>query len=63
MRINADNKEASISNYEINPELQDVEGIGPTIAKKLKEARITSVMDLAVTSAEQLAVEDRKSVV
>jgi DNA repair protein RadA len=38
-------------------EIQDIEGIGPTTAKKLKEAGIISVMDLAVTSADELAVE------
>jgi DNA repair protein RadA len=38
-------------------EIQDIEGIGPTTAKKLKEAGIISVMDLAVTSAEELAIE------
>jgi DNA repair protein RadA len=37
-------------------EIQDIEGIGPTTAKKLKEAGIVSVMDLAVTSADELAV-------
>ena len=41
----------------IELEIQDIEGIGPTTAKKLKEAGIISVMDLAVTSAEELAVE------
>src|SRR5437899_409710 len=40
----------------INLEIQDIEGIGPTTAKKLKEAGIVSVMDLAVTSADELAV-------
>ena len=35
-------------------EIQDIEGIGPTTAKKLKEAGIVSVMDLAVTSADEL---------
>jgi DNA repair protein RadA len=38
-------------------EIQDIEGIGPTTAKKLKEAGIVSPMDLAVASAEQLAVD------
>lgn len=41
----------------IDLEIQDIEGIGPTMAKKLKEAGIISVMDLAVTSAEELAVD------
>ena len=41
----------------ISIEIQDIEGIGPTTAKKLKEAGIVSVMDLAVTSADELAVD------
>ena len=41
----------------IDLEIQDIEGIGPTTARKLKEAGIVSVMDLAVTSADELAVE------
>src|SRR5947209_13708877 len=36
-------------------EIQDIEGIGPTTAKKLKEAGIVSPLDLAVASAEELA--------
>ena len=61
MSIKADNKEESSSNYEKDLELQDVEGIGPTTAKKLKEAGITSVMELAVTTPEQLAVDINSS--
>ena len=38
-------------------EIQDIEGVGPTTAKKLKEAGIVSVMDLAVTSADELAAD------
>ncbi len=41
----------------INLELQDIEGIGPTTAKKLKDAGILSVMDLAVASSDELAVD------
>jgi DNA repair protein RadA len=41
----------------ISIEIQDIEGIGLTTAKKLKEADIVSVMDLAVTSADELAVD------
>src|SRR5437588_12963775 len=41
----------------INLEIQDIEGIGPTTTKKLKEVGIVSVMDLAVTSADELAVD------
>src|SRR5438128_4248825 len=39
----------------IDLNIQDIEGIGPTTAKKLKEAGIVSPMDLAVASAEELA--------
>src|SRR5919107_1329572 len=39
----------------IDLEIQDIEGIGPTTAKKLKDAGIVSVMDLAVASAEELS--------
>jgi len=35
--------------------IEDIEGIGPTTAKKLKEAGIVSPLDLAVASAEELA--------
>src|SRR6266566_4481131 len=35
--------------------IEDIEGIGPTTAKKLKEAGIISPMELAVASAEELA--------
>jgi DNA repair protein RadA len=45
----------------IELEIQDIEGIGPTTARKLKEAGIVSVMDLAVTSADELAVEIKAS--
>jgi DNA repair protein RadA len=38
-------------------ELKDIEGIGPTTAKKLKEAGIISVLELAVMSADQLAID------
>lgn len=38
-------------------EIKDIEGIGPTITKKLKLAGITSVMDLAVQSSDDLALE------
>ena len=41
----------------IDLEIQDIEGIGPTTAKKLKEAGIVSVMDLAVASSDELAVD------
>jgi DNA repair protein RadA len=62
MHTNADENEERISeDREVDLELQDVEGIGPTIERKLKEADITSVMELAVTSAEQLAVDINSS--
>jgi DNA repair protein RadA len=41
----------------VDIEIQDIEGVGPTTARKLKEAGIVSVMDLAVTSADELAVD------
>src|SRR5919106_2032492 len=40
-----------------NLEIQDIEGIGPTTTKKLREAGIFSVMDLAVAGVEDLAVD------
>src|SRR6188768_990954 len=40
-----------------NLEIQDIEVIGPTTAKKLREAGIFSVMDLAVAGVEDLAVD------
>src|SRR6187200_2091307 len=49
--------ETSLPSSTIELDIQDIEGIGPTTAKKLKEAGIVSVMDLAVTSAEELAVD------
>jgi len=62
MRTKIDKNEGSISeNREVDLELQDVEGIGPTIERKLKEADITSVMELAVTTPEQLAVDINSS--
>jgi DNA repair protein RadA len=49
------------SNVDFDLEIQDIEGIGPTTAKKLKEAGITSVLELAVTTVEQLAVDINSS--
>jgi DNA repair protein RadA len=60
MRIKADNRE-STSNNEIHLELQNVEGIGPTTAKKLKEAGINSVIELAVANIDQLAIDINSS--
>jgi DNA repair protein RadA len=36
-------------------EIEDIEGVGPTTARKMKEAGITSVMELATTVPEELA--------
>ena len=61
-RQSDDNNKHEVSYvHNIDLELQDVEGIGPTTAKKLKEAGITSVMELAVTTVEQLAVDINSS--
>lgn len=38
-------------------ELEDLEGIGPTTARKLKEAGINSVIQLATVSADELATD------
>src|ERR1051326_638601 len=45
----------------IELEIQDIDGIGPTTAKKLKEAGIVSVMDLAVATADELSVDINSS--
>ena len=45
----------------VDLEIQDIEGVGPTTARKLKEAGIVSVMDLAVASADELAVDINSS--
>jgi DNA repair protein RadA len=55
--IHNSNSEKSSGIRDIDLDLQDVEGIGPTTAKKLREAGFTSVMELAVTTVEQLAVD------
>ena len=41
----------------IDIKIRDIDGIGPTTAKKLREAGIISVSELAVTSADQLAID------
>ena len=62
MHTNIKNKkEKGEDHTDINLELENIEGIGPTTAKKLKEAGITSVMELAVTTVEQLAVDINSS--
>ena len=38
-------------------ELEDLEGVGPTTARKLKEAGINSVIQLATVSADELATD------
>lgn len=53
----SENSTSSISPAVVDIEIQDIEGVGPTTARKLKEAGIVSVMDLAVTSADELAVD------
>jgi DNA repair protein RadA len=55
------NANEKMSVHAIDLEIQDIDGVGPTTAKKLKEAGIVSVMDLAVTSADQLAVDINSS--
>lgn len=41
----------------VDLELEDLEGVGPTTARKMREAGIGSVVQLAVMSAEELATE------
>src|ERR671935_3081670 len=53
--------ETSLPSSTVELDIQDIEGIGPTTAKKLKEAGIVSVMDLAVATAEELAVDINSS--
>jgi DNA repair protein RadA len=38
-------------------EIQEIQGIGPTTVRKLKEAGIVTVMDLAVSRADELALD------
>ncbi|HEV2876320.1 MAG TPA: helix-hairpin-helix domain-containing protein, partial [Nitrososphaeraceae archaeon] len=52
---------SSVSPTVVDLEIQDIEGVGPTTAKKLKEAGIISVMDLAVATAETLSVDINSS--
>jgi DNA repair protein RadA len=61
--------EVSNNNLESKPiptiiddlDIQDIPGIGPTTAKKLRDAGVLTVMDLAVTSSEELSVEINSS--
>lgn len=41
----------------VDLELEDLEGVGPTTARKMREAGIGSVVQLAVMSAEELSTE------
>lgn len=52
---------ASAAATVVDLEIQDIEGVGPTTARKLKEAGIISVMDLAVASSDELAVDINSS--
>jgi DNA repair protein RadA len=56
-----DHADTQQTNVDISLEIHDVDGVGPTTAKKLKDAGITSVMELAVTTVEQLAVDINSS--
>ena len=38
-------------------EIEDIEGVGPTTARKMKEAGISSVMELATAVADGLATD------
>lgn len=38
-------------------EIEDIEGVGPTTARKMKEAGISSVMELATAVADELAAD------
>ena len=42
---------------ELDLEIQEIQGIGPITVRKLKEAGIVTVMDLAVSRADELAVD------
>jgi DNA repair protein RadA len=57
----ADQPNENIKGEDFDLNLQDIDGVGPTTAKKLKEVGIVSVMDLAAMSAEQLAVDINSS--
>jgi DNA repair protein RadA len=55
--INPNNGSKKNYTTAIDLEIQDIEGIGPTTAKKLKDAGINSVIELAVSNIDQLAVD------
>src|ERR1700680_2311582 len=48
---------STVSPPMVDLEIHDIEGIGPKTAKKLKDAGIVSVMDLAVASSEELSID------
>jgi DNA repair protein RadA len=56
-KVSHNNNADKSSIRDIDLDLQDVEGIGPTTVKKLNDANIRTVMDLAVASIDQLAVD------
>jgi DNA repair protein RadA len=56
-KVSHNNNADKSSIRDIDLDLQDVEGIGPTTVKKLNDADIRTVMDLAVASIDQLAVD------
>lgn len=59
MNKKKDEKENVTADDIANIELEDVAGIGQTLAKKLREAGIQSVMELAVTSPDDLSLSAR----
>lgn len=59
--VNVTSENSTSSATVVDLEIQDIEGVGPTTARKLKEAGIVSVMDLAVASADELAVDINSS--
>jgi DNA repair protein RadA len=58
---NTDTSSKTITSIIDDLDIQDVPGIGPTTAKKLRDGGILTVMDLAVASSEELSVEINSS--
>ena len=48
---------ANSSKNVVELEIEDIEGVGPTTARKMKEAGISSVMELATAVADELATD------
>ena len=48
---------ANLSKNVAELEIEDIEGVGPTTARKMKEAGISSVMELATAVADELATD------